>query len=179
MNTSRLIILGLLWIVVSCVQKKQKSFNNNAVISDSLVYKPEMAIEREMTINNRKIDWTGFDKVFAHVDSENEFEQILGITMHGNDSIDFQLFCSSRSCEMEVHGTATANYPDGDPEIDEDEDGAYPADQFLFETGEYVVSVRIDSENKSKARFIYSPKSAGDDECDPNNNLIMKAIDIH
>jgi hypothetical protein len=175
MKINRLIIITLLISVVSCVRQKTKIIENQTAKTDSVISKSEITIDKEMTINNKKIDWTKFDKVYAHLDPENELKQILGVKWHGIDSIDYQFVCSTMLCDMEIYGKAKANHPGGDSEIDEDEDGGYPVDEFLFETSDYVVSVRIDSENKSKARLIYTPNGEAD-ECDPDNNLIMKII---
>ena len=176
MKINGLITFTFLIALISCGQQKPKSSENNATKSDSIISQSEPTIDKKMTVNNKKIDWTKFDKVYAHLDSKNEFKQILGVKWHGIDSIDYQLICSSMLCDMEIHGTAKANHPGGDSEIDEDENGGYPVDEFLFETSGYVVSVRIDSENKLKSRVIYSPKGEADNECDPNNELIMKII---
>ena len=178
MKINRLFTLMLLISVFSCGHQKTKSVEKSSAQTDSVNSKSEMKIDKEIIINNKKIEWSKFDKVYAHLDLENEFKQILGIKWFGIDSIKYQIICSSTECDMEVHGTAKANHPGGDSEIDEDENGAYPVDEFLFETGDYVVSVRIDSENKSKARFIYTPKGKADEECDPNNNLVMKRINV-
>jgi len=176
MKKNYLITVVILTVLFSCVQQKSSSTDNKETKTDSLNVRSELTIDKEITINNKTINWTDFDKVYAFLDLKNEFTQILGVKWYGIDSVDYQMICSSMLCDMEIHGTAKANHPDGDSEIDEDENGGYPVDEFLFETTDYVVSVRIDAEKKSKARLIYSPKGDVNEDCDPNNELIMKII---
>jgi hypothetical protein len=178
MKIKRIITVAILIGLFSCGQQQIKSIENSITKSDSVVIQTKPIIDKEITINNKKIDLTKFDKVYAYIDNKNEFKQIIGVKWQGIDSIDYQLICSSMLCDMELHGTAKANHPDRDNEIDEDENGGYPVDEFLFETSDYVVSVRIDSKTKSKARLIYSPKSEVYEDCDPNNELIMKIISV-
>jgi hypothetical protein len=179
MKIKKMITFAILIGLFSCGQQHTKSIENNITKSDSVVIQTKPTFDKEMTINNKRIDWTKFDKVYAHIDNKNEFKQIIGVNWHGVDSIDYQLICSSMLCDMELHGTAKANHPDCDNEIDEDENGGYPVDEFLFETNDYVVSVRIDSKTKLKARLIYSPKGDVDEDCDPNSELIMKILNAH
>ena len=160
-------------LVISCNQVSKKELNKEE-ITDKTPVKNNEFNEISTTINNKSIDWNKFQNIYAYVDTENEFKQILGINYINPDSISFQLVCCSMMCEMELSGNAKNLNPNGDQEIDEDENGAYPVDEFIFETNEYVVSIRIDSETKTKSRFIFTPNGEADPECDPRNELIMK-----
>lgn len=173
-----LITLMLLNGFILSGQEKLNSGDVKMSKIDSLSVQSVLTISKEITINNKTIDWTNFDKVYAYLDSKNEFKQILGVKWHVIDSIDYQMICSSMLCDMELHGTAIVNNPEGDSEIDEDENGGYAVDEFLVETTEYVVSIRIDAESKTKARFIYLPKAEVSEDCDPINDLLMRIVKV-
>lgn len=145
---------------------------------DSLNVQSVLTIDNEISINTKTIDWTKFDKVYAYLDTMNDFKQILGIKWKGFDSVEFQLICSSMLCDLELHGTAKAMHCEGGSEVDEDAYGGYAVNEFLVETTEYVVSVRIDAEAKNKARFIYLPKAEVSEDCDPINDLLMRIVKV-
>lgn len=173
-----LITLMLLNGFILSGQEKLNSGDVKMSKIDSLSVQSVLTISKEITINNKTIDWTNFDKVYAYLDSKNEFKQILGVKWKGFDSVEFQLICSSMLCDLELHGTAKAMHCEGGSEIDEDAYGGYAVNEFLVETTEYVVSVRIDAEAKNKARFVYSPKAEVSEDCDPINELLMRLVKV-
>lgn len=171
---SGIIIIGLFFFGL----QKSNSTDSYVKKNDSTNIQSLPTIDKFININDKTIDWTKFDRVYAYIDTNTEFMQILGVKWHGIDTIYFHIICSSMLCDSEFDGNAILFNSKSVREINEEENDSYQVDEYLSDEINYVVSVRIDTANKSKARLIYSPKGEPDYDCDPDNQLIMKKINI-
>ncbi|WP_439185757.1 hypothetical protein [Carboxylicivirga taeanensis] len=164
----------LLITLIACASKAASA----TTIADSLnTEKPNKIITylepTESRSDIKDINWTNFELVFKYEDKKEEFVQILGINNIDTDTIEYQIYMNSMLCVSEFYGHAIKHHPNGGLETDEDDAGAYPVIEYLFNDDDYDISIRIDSEKHSKARFILSPDREID-ECDPFEHLIMK-----
>lgn len=130
---------------------------------------PNKGTDKEM-IGIDTFKWEQYKTTYSYKDLEENIIQKLGINWITEDSINYQFYIGHKKCDMELHGAAKTIYPDADYEIDED--GGYPAKEYIHETDEYVVSIRIAVEDRSKARFIFS--SMEENKCATLNDIIMK-----
>ncbi|MBR8534212.1 hypothetical protein KDU71_01455 [Carboxylicivirga sediminis] len=177
MRLNCLTIAVVLTSVLAIVYTKAEHLSTPSETVDKCNSQSEETIKKEITICGKTINWSEYDKTFASIDAASEFQQILGVKWHGTDSVGFQLICSSMLCEMEISGTAIANNSASAHRFDEDENGTFPVDEFVLKGEDSLITLKIESESKTKARLVYSP-GVRDYECDPDNELILKTINL-
>lgn len=118
------------------------------------------------------ISLIGYSQVFDYEDSL--VHQILGVNFATEYEIEFtsQFIKKDGSCNFQMKGRAKNINKDLDPELDEDEDGlAYPSNEFIFEEGKCITSVRIAMNDGDKA-YVKSQNCAND--CYPNTSMLLR-----
>jgi len=120
-------------------------------------------------------DWKEFKTIFSF--KSEAVSQKLGIIMLTKDSLEFRLLTDAKLCDTEYWGRAKNLYPDGDPEIDEDElNEAYEASEFTFEDSSKIIKIRIADEN-DKAKIKFADKTETDTDCIPSVGLLLKRVE--
>jgi hypothetical protein len=118
-------------------------------------------------------DFDKFEMTFEFENEDQKFKQKLGVTWLTNDSIEFRLLSEDDICDTNYWGTAKNNYPDMDPESDEDENGeSYLASEYVTEEDTYSLVIRI-SLDKDRARIIFTDKSGENSDCIPTPGLVL------
>jgi hypothetical protein len=131
MNRLTIKILFVVTIVAAC-QPTRDSKTENDWDTITAEQSPKVVEEDPDENAEKPKDWKEFKTIFAF--SDKEVSQRLGITMLTNDSIDFRLLTEDNLCDTEYWGKARNFYPDGDPEIDEDDTNeAYEVSEFILE----------------------------------------------
>lgn len=124
-------------------------------------------------------DLNKFEVTFEFENKEQKVKQKLGVTWLTNDSIEFRLLSEDDICGTNYWGTAKNNYPDMDPESDEDENGeSYLASEYVAEEDTYSLDIRI-SLDKDRARIIFADKSGQDADCIPTPDLVLVKRNVH
>jgi hypothetical protein len=175
MNKIGLLILTLTVLTFSCQPtKNQENTSTSDSISDDNIEttdKNDNEVSTD-TIHKGK-DFDKFEMTFELENKEQRFKQRLGVTWLTNDSIEFRLLSEDDICDTDYWGNAENNYPDMDPELDEDENGEpYPASEYITEQTKYSLSIRISLE-KDRARIIFVDKSGEDTDCIPTPDLVL------
>ncbi len=100
----------------------------------------------------------------------------LTVTWLSSDTVEFEIKSENMStaCERTLRGLAVNHYPDGDPEIDEDEEGnAYPAIEYYYE-GDCSLSLRI-KPDRTLARIMADDCEMKEEEdCPYSTTTILK-----
>lgn len=174
MKFTQLIGMALLCAACSDTHNPVPDAGHNGGITDD-DKEIQIEIEKVITVNGKTIDWTDYDKVYAFTNKNHHFLQAVGVNWDDHENIQYQAVYCSMICEVEMSGTAHLPDNSPDPEFDIDESGEYRVDSYCCQSEDCTVKVRIASECRSKACFVYDAINGGD-ECDPNPNLILKEV---
>lgn len=175
MKQIRLVTIILTVLSFSCQPTKNQE---NVSIADTLSNDRTEAsdnIDSEVSTDNsqKAKDFDKFEMTFEFENKEQNFKQRLGVTWLTSDSIEFRLLSEDDICDTDYWGTAKNNYPDMDPESDEDENGeSYLASEYVTEEDTYSLNIRI-SLDKDRARIIFTDKSGEDTDCIPTPDLVL------
>jgi hypothetical protein len=166
------IILTLTAFTISCQPtKNQESISS----SDSLIETKWTNFDAGEIADSTSLpkEFDKFEMTFEFENREQKFQQKLGVTWLTNDSIEFRLLSIDDICNTSYWGTAKNNYPDMDPESDEDENGeSYLASEYVAEEDTYSLDIRI-SLDKDRAKIIFTDKSGEDTDCIPTPDLVL------
>ncbi len=170
------ILLGLIVLMTSCTSnrnQKEKIVENSEIDTAALVSNQETVQDINFNEKNSEpLAWNSFEMIFMI--EKYETKQKLGVSVLSNNLIEFRLNTENELCNIEYWGKAKNLYPEGDPEIDEDEcNVAYPSREFILENKDYMLSVRI-SLDEDKAKILYHDKTATEADCIPAENLVLK-----
>ncbi len=170
-----LLILILSYSCSSNTQKTENLENLDKSEDDSTAF--ELSQEQIGGYTNETdeepLDWSNFEFILKAEDLETK--QKLGFSKVSNEEIEFRLKTENQLCDTEYWGQAKNQFPDSDPEIDEDNCGsAYPALEYVFKNKNYELRIRISLDN-DKAKLMYQNKSGIDTDCIPNTNLILRS----
>lgn len=165
-------ILALTVLIISC----QPTTNQESISSaDSLIETRWTNFDVGGTPDSTTLpkDFDKFEMTFEFENNEQKVTQKLGVTWLTKDSIEFRLLSEDDICDTNYWGTAKKNYPNQDPESDEDENGvSYPASEYVKEEDAYLLAIRI-SLDKDRARIIFTDKSGDDTDCIPTPDLVL------
>jgi hypothetical protein len=166
------IIFALIVLTISCQRTKNQE---NISSADSLIETKWTNFDAGEVGDSTSLpkDFDKFEMTFEFANKEQKFKQKLGVTWLTNDSIEFRLLSEDDICDTNYWGTAKNNYPDMDPESDEDENGvSYLASEYVTEEDTYSLDIRI-SLDKNRARIIFTDKSGEDTDCIPTPDLVL------
>ncbi len=170
-----LLILILSYNCSSNIQQTEKVDKVDKPEVDSTAFEisqDQMGVHANET-NEEPLDWNNFEFILKAEDLETK--QILGFSNISNEVIEFRLKTENQLCDTEYWGQAKNQFPDSDPEIDEDDCGsAYPAFEYVFENKNYELRIRI-SLDEDKAKLMFQDKSGIDTDCIPTTNLILRS----
>ncbi|HBS86152.1 MAG: hypothetical protein A2W91_07650 [Bacteroidetes bacterium GWF2_38_335] len=144
-------------------EKKEDSGKTDTLKTDTIVNDENDTDEAE---------WAKFEKVYNF--EKDGHIQKLGVNWLSETEIEYRFTYSKGDCVLELTGKAGNINTDMGTEIDEDEDGAYPANEYVIETKEMELAFRIDAENKAKARVIQWVRD--NKTCKIDDEVIMKEV---
>jgi len=151
--TTLFLSLLFLLIINSCGEKKQEN-------------KPK---------NNLQSSYTKADSSSnLYVFENDEKRQILEIVYKSENEINFilKLVTKRTTCNITETGTAQLQNADGDPEMEEDENGmAFPIKEYICTKGKLKIVIRIDFEDKSKSIVLLDGYYTS---CYPTSTEILK-----
>ena len=156
----KLVALPFLVLLVACTSKDE-----TLVIPD---------VKEDLSETKQEEVVEKVDSLFYKV-KHNAEEQVLAIVWKSETEIAFRLSTSGGPCDFNQSGMAVSR-KNGDFEIDEDENGeSYPALEYFVKEEGALFSIRLEQQKKSTARISYEYESPAD-ECDPNDQLVMRRI---
>ncbi|MFN5168931.1 MAG: hypothetical protein ACK5DD_04860 [Cyclobacteriaceae bacterium] len=170
-----LLIFTLTVLTFSCqpTTNPESTSNSDSLSNDNIETTDKNDNEDSTDTIHKGKDFDKFEMTFEFEDKEQKFGQKLGVTWLTNDSIEFRLLSEDGICDTDYWGSAKNNYPDMDPELDEDENGeAYPASEYVTEQATYSLSIRI-SLDKDRARIIFVDKLREGTDCIPTPDLVL------
>jgi hypothetical protein len=166
MNNRITLLAVLLFGLIGC--KNEKS-DNKIEHLPSKVKAPKIVNEN----NNPKFSQNDFSLVYQYTNKESN--QILGINILDEKTIKFHLVTETLPCDTEYWGIAKNKNWNADPEIDEDENGGYLADEYFMNKVEYTIGIRLASDS-SKVIVKYIQKDGLETDCLPITKKIMNRI---
>lgn len=163
-----LVFVSMSW--VACEPAKEKRNVPDSATSAAPV--SEQEVTRPAPDSAAVEDWGTFETVYSHV--EEGTTQKLGVKYLPDNKIDFRLSEENNLCEVNYGGIAQNQYPDGDGESDDDEEGnGYFAIEYIFEDAENIIYIRI-AEEKDKARIKFVDKTKEETDCVPSPDFLLK-----
>lgn len=145
----------------------------DSIINENNLTEDQINVTDSLDYGENGKDFADFEMVFEYIDKEINLKQKLGVRWVTNDSIEFRLFTEDDLCDTDYWGNAKNNFPESDPETDEDENGiAYPSEEYIVNNMDYSMQIRI-ALDKDKARIIYKDRTDIDTDCIPSSNLLL------
>jgi len=125
-----------------------------AVIGLTACDQKQQNIQKSIALTKQALPMaSSFPSVATFFAENNVLKQNLNVTWVTPDRIDFIYLITDKKSGFESKLNGIATSLNGDPEIDEDENGdAYPAIEYWFKDCNCQFAIRIDMENKSMAR---------------------------
>jgi len=161
-----IILIAIIFGLISCQNKSVDKKNE----SSKLEIKPPEIIQKN---SNPIFSQNDFELVYEY--SNGEDNQLLGINIVDKKTIKFHLVTKTLPCDTEYWGIAENKYWNQDPEIDEDENGVYPANEYTNHETKYTVGIRL-ALDSSKVIIKYVQKDDLETDCLPIMEEIMKRI---
>jgi len=161
----------LILFFVACQTEK----NDTAINTDSISKNIEVPIPPQSVVgNNFTLDLSTYKEIYEYNNINDKTKQTLAINREKNNTISYSLSIVNKICQMEYKGTAKNLHPNGDSEIDEDEEGAYPVEEYFAEEKEYDLSIRL-ALDSTKAKIIFTNKILkGQKTCQPSSDYILR-----
>ncbi len=156
------IVIAALFCLFSCKNEQTKAIEKS----------PERKkIDIEEESNDSIFSEANYKLVFQY--SEQDSDQLLGINVLDNKTIEFYLKTKTLPCDTEYWGRAIVKNLVGDGEVDSDEEGGYFVVEYFKEEKEYKLGIRL-AEDYSKVQIKYWQKDSLETDCLPIVGEIMK-----
>lgn len=143
--------------------------NNDALESIKIIESKTSIPDSSKENNSPNFYQKNFSYLFEY--SEENSNQLLGINIIDEKTIQFHLVTETLPCDTEYWGIAVNKFWDGDKEIEED----YFVDEYFKEEKEYFVGIRI-AEDLSKVKINYIQKDSLNTDCLPITEKTMNRI---
>jgi hypothetical protein len=160
------ILATILFVLIGC--KNEKSDNKIEHLPPKIKV-PKIDHEN----NNPKFSQNDFSLVYQYTNEESN--QILGINITDKKNLKFHLVTETLPCDTEYWGIVEKKNWNADPEIDEDKNGGYFADEYIMDKIEYTIGIRLASDS-SKVIIKYLQKDGLETDCLPITGTTMKRI---
>jgi hypothetical protein len=138
---------------------------NNQIISESDSSIADFSNDTSYSSSEKyfsNIDWKDYDKIYA-INKYIDVEQILGIKMKKNGSIDFKIYIDNKVCKSEYQGVAKAIKEKASIKIGKKE--SLKAKKYSYKTDEFEIVLFFASEKGGYA-FVEFKSDSMVNECD-------------
>lgn len=169
-----LLITAIILFLFSCSNSTTE--NGSQIKSDSMNENIEIPVPPQSMIGDSiPLDLSNYKEIYEYKNDDDKIKQTLAISRGKNNTISYSLSIVSNICWHEYTGSAKNLHPNGDSEIDEDEEGAYPVQEYFAEEKEYNLSIRL-AVDSSKAKIIFTNKLERQKTCQPSSDYILKNL---
>lgn len=146
-------------VLISCGQVNKNQTNTMEV---------EQLEETESTMVNN-------NEKFTFIYNNDVVLQKLDVTFIEDNQISFAINVKEGGCKTSIVGEAVDNYPDSDPALDEDEEGyGYPAIEYVYQEKNCIVVIRIEMQNKDKAKVIFKDCEVLFGDCKVTSGYLLR-----